>query len=238
MLMASLPKSAVPPKGRPPLRKCPDDFEVIFVEQGRLGCEAWYRARRDTITRWLVECGKKRLIEARAAFVAHQRANGQWLTRSSRMVETRIVSKDRRTQPVRDRRKISPTVARHAAQYLRVIRNGGFIVSMVHTGDWRVGTKLVSAAQLLDLAISKGFDPDVGDVCEDPGVHAKAPGNRSLDNDSRNTWGDDWRQRWHHENGNADFQIGRDWQGWEGDDLGTDLHPLSGRQVKSGHDDD
>jgi hypothetical protein len=236
-MAAIITRSAAPPKGRAPLRQCPEDFDIMFVEQGRLGCEAWYRARRDTITRWLVERGKKRLIEARAAFVAHQRANGQWLTRSSRMVETRIVSKGRRTQPVRDRRKVSPTVARHAAQYLRVIRNGGFIVSMTSTGDWRVGTRLVSAAQLLDLAISKGFDPDVADVPSEADEAKGYDRPRNGLSSERSTWGDDWRQRWLHENGNADFRLGRDWFDEE-DHIGADLHPLSGRQVKSGHGDD
>jgi hypothetical protein len=87
MLMAKGALSSLPPpKGRPPLRRCPDDFSVIFVEQGRVGCEAWYRARRDTVTRWMVEQGKERLIKARAAFVAHQRANGPWLTRQTPLV--------------------------------------------------------------------------------------------------------------------------------------------------------
>jgi hypothetical protein len=46
MLMATSPASLTGLKGRPPLRKVPGDFDVIFVEHGRLGCEAWYRARR------------------------------------------------------------------------------------------------------------------------------------------------------------------------------------------------
>lgn len=235
MLMGSIARTNSPaPKGRPPLRKCPDDFDVIFVEQGRLGCEAWYRARRDTITRWMVEKGKDRLIKARAAYVAHQRANGQWLTRSSKMVETRIVSRaPARTQPTRDRRKVSPTVARHAAQWLRVIRNGGFIVSMAQNGDWRVGTKLLSAAQLLDLAVSKGFDPDVRELPPEP-TDARVIAVRSGSSEQRNQWRDDWIARWRRENGNSDFNVGSQWQ--EGDvdheDLDQNLQPLTGRRVK------
>lgn len=148
---------APPLKGRPPLRACPADFDVIFVEQGRLGCEAWYRASRTTVNRWMAERGHKRLIEARAAFVAHQRARGEWMTRSTRLVEVRV-RKTQGLQAVRDRRFVNPNLARHAAQHLRIIRNGGFIVSPTPQGDWWVGSRRLSAAQMVDLACSKGFD--------------------------------------------------------------------------------
>ena len=145
-------------KGRPPPRPVPDDFEVIFVEQGRDGCVGWYRAHKTTVTRWLIECGKKRLIDNRAAFVKHQRANGKWLTRSTKLVEHREIRTQPHSQPIRDRRRVSFTLARHAAQHLRIVRNGGFIVSPTGKGDWWVGTKRLSPAQLVDLAKSKGFD--------------------------------------------------------------------------------
>jgi hypothetical protein len=161
MLMAATSTAPAGLKGRPPLRKVPDDFDVIFVEQGRDGCESWYRARKTTITRWLEERGKERLIKARAAYVAHQRANGQWMTRSTRLVETHVVNRTPRLQAIRDRRKVNPTIVRHAAQYLRIIRNGGFIISQAQNGDWWVGTRRLSPAQMLDLALSKGFDDKV-----------------------------------------------------------------------------
>lgn len=175
--MVSIPKPARPElKGRPPLRKCPDDFDVIYVEQGRLGCESWYRAHKRTVTRWLVERGKARLIKARAAFVKHQRSQGKWLTRSTCMVQHRVTGLAARTQPVRDRRMVSGTLARHAAQHLRIARHGGFIVSQSSNGDWRVGTRCLSAAQLVDLASSKGFDQDAvtrsGDFDPDPAAVA------------------------------------------------------------------
>lgn len=147
------------PKGKPPLRPCPDDFRVIFVEKGRDSCEAWYRVSRRVVNRWLEECGKDELIARRAAFVASQRKAGRWLTRQTAMVAVRAVKVAPRQGPIRDRRKISPIIARHAAQYLRIVRNGGFIVSMAQTGDWFVGTKRLSAAQMVNLAVSKGFDP-------------------------------------------------------------------------------
>lgn len=151
-------KASAALKGRPPLRPCPDDFDVIFVEQGRLGCEAWYRAARTTIDRWLKERGKKRLIKARAAYVAHQRKTGEWITRQTRMVTHREIGAATPARSVRDRRVVSFTLARHAAQHLRIIRNGGFVVSPSSSGDWFVGSKRMSAAQMVDLAKAKGFD--------------------------------------------------------------------------------
>jgi hypothetical protein len=156
MLMAKGALSSLPPpKGRPPLRRCPDDFSVIFVEQGRVGCEAWYRARRDTVTRWMVEQGKERLIKARAAFVAHQRANGNWMTRQTPLVTHHEVRKVTLASPIRDRRRVNLIMARHAAQHLRIVRNGGFIVSPTPDGNWWVGSRRMSPAQMLDLAMSR-----------------------------------------------------------------------------------
>jgi hypothetical protein len=148
----------VEPKGRPPLRSCPDDFEVIFVEQGRLGCESWYRTRRTTINRWLDESGKDRLIAARSTYVKALRSRGEWITRQTRMVTHQEVRPKRSSSPVVDRRRVSFTLARHAAQHLRVIRNGGFIVSPTGQGDWWVGSRRYSAAQMVELAERKGFN--------------------------------------------------------------------------------
>jgi hypothetical protein len=52
--------------GRSP-RPCPDDFEQVLVEIGRLACEEHYGVGRVTVNRWLEECGKDRLLKARAA---------------------------------------------------------------------------------------------------------------------------------------------------------------------------
>ena len=156
--MAASSSALTGPKGRPPLRACPDDFDVIFVEQGRVGCETWYRASRSTVNRWMDERGAKRLIAARKAYVSHQRKAGRWVTRQTRMVEHKDVRPKLRSGPVRDRRTVSFTLARHAAQHLRIVRNGGFIVSLTGQGDWWVGSRRYSAAQMVDLATAKGFD--------------------------------------------------------------------------------
>lgn len=133
-------------KGKPPPRKCPDDFDIIFVEIGRLDCETWYRASRITVNRWLDERGKERLILARAAFVQRQR------------VLARPPMPEDRSRPVKDRRRVNINLARRAAQYLRQMRNGGWIISPTPHGDWWVGSKRRTAGELLDMAIARGFD--------------------------------------------------------------------------------
>jgi len=217
------------PKGRPPLRPCPDDFEVIFVEQGRVGCEAWYRARRDTITRWLKEKGKDRLIKARAAYVAHQRANGQWLTRSSNLVEHRDVRSAGRSLPIRDKRKVDFTTARHAAQHLRVMRNGGYVVSPAPNGDWRVGSRLLSAAQMVDLAKEKGFEATSSR--EEPDAEPHRPMGKPIEAASAafSRYKVDWAERLFAERNRADLKIGAN---WVDDDLPSALQDYGNGEVK------
>jgi hypothetical protein len=140
-----------PGKGRPPLRKCPDDFDVIFVEIGRLDCETFYRAARITIDRWLLERGKERLIKQRAKFVEHQRQRSKDQARSKMAA-----------LPVADRQhpadEISLCLARAAAHHLRANRNGGWMVSRRLDGTWLVGHSQKSSKQLLEMAIGVGFD--------------------------------------------------------------------------------
>lgn len=135
-------------KGRPPLRKRPDDFEIIFVEIGRIDCEVFYRAARITVDRWLDETGKERLLELRRAFVARQRRQAK------EGKPPRITP----TKPKLDRRKVSLCMQRHAAQHLRSVRNGGWIISPTGKGDWWFGSKRISPGMLLDMAVAKGFD--------------------------------------------------------------------------------
>lgn len=156
MLMAAIEKPF-----RKPTRDCPADFDIVFVSVGRFDCEEHYRARRDTITRWLTECGKDRLIKARATYVAEQRAKGEWLTRSTNLIARHEIRRSSIRASIRDKRQVSSTVARHAAQHLRIMRHGGMIVSPAGDGEWWVGTKRLSAAQMLDLARNRGFDERV-----------------------------------------------------------------------------
>lgn len=140
-------------KGRP----VPPDFEVIFVEQGRLDCEAWYHAGRKTINRWLAEVGKDRLIERRAAYVRSLRSQGRWITRASNLIEHRMPRKSV-SQTIRDNRRVSPALARRAARFLQQSRNGGWVVAPKSDGTWIIGTRCKSPAEVVDMAESKGFD--------------------------------------------------------------------------------
>lgn len=125
-------------------RPRPADFEVIFVEQGRVECEAWYGASRITVNRWLIEAGKRRLIELRAAFVKHQR---------------NVAPKPKECDPpAAEGRPVPAEVARLAADFLRIPRNGGWLISATGEGDWWVGQTRRSTADMVDLATKKGFD--------------------------------------------------------------------------------
>lgn len=145
-------------KGRPPLRKCPDDFDTVFVEAGRIDCETYFRAARITINRWLEERGKERLLRLRREFVEHQRKQLGPLRAGVRLKDARPAKKPKPPKPVKDRRKVSPCVAAHAAHWLRMARNGGWRVSPTGKGDWFFGLKRVSPGMLLDMAVQRGFD--------------------------------------------------------------------------------
>ena len=146
------------------LRPCPDDFDVIFVEQGRLACESWYRCRRTTVNRWLEERGKQRLIRARADYVASKRKAGEWITRASSLVKRHSLVRQTVRQRINDRRRVPNSLARAAARHLRISRHGGWIVSPAADGEWFLGTRRVSAAELVDFAKRKGFDADSVDL--------------------------------------------------------------------------
>jgi hypothetical protein len=128
-------------------RPCPPDFDVVFVEQGRLECEAWYRARRTTITRWLEERGKARLIKARAAFVKHQRS-----------VKRVGNGKANGAAHAADRRKVDPKLVEIASRFLQSPKGGGWVVYLCDCGQWMVGTHRRSPAEVVEIAERKGFD--------------------------------------------------------------------------------
>lgn len=167
-------------KGRPPPRARPDDFEIIFIEIGRLNCETFYRASRITINRWLDETpgdihegkrrtGKERLIDLRAKFVEHQRKTLGPLREHVRKgpKEQPKAKRPPRVIERRETRKISLCLAKHAAHYLRRPCNGGWIVSPTESGEWLVGRMRMSAGSMLDLAQSKGFDVETANLsCE------------------------------------------------------------------------
>ena len=142
-------------------RPCPGDFDEMFISLGRSpdGCEAHYQARRETVTRWLMERGKERLIEARAAYVADLRARGEWITRGTNMTSLRTINPVSIRASIRDGRRVDDSVAREAAHFLRTKRNAGLIVSRAdEPATWWVGSRRMRAFELVDLAKLKGFD--------------------------------------------------------------------------------
>lgn len=128
---------------RPP----PDDFEVVFVEQGRLACEPWFRASRITVNRWLLQVGKKRLLEQRALFVKAQRAK-QAPARPGIQVPADV--------------DVLLPIARMAADFLRQSRHGGWRISQPQDGKgWLMGTVRQTSEELIMRAERQGFDREV-----------------------------------------------------------------------------
>jgi hypothetical protein len=125
----------------------PEEFERMFVQLGRVACESHFKASRRQIDAWLRQIGKSHLIEARSGEVTGIRQTHR--RRSSTLLRLVIVQ---------DSRPANPQLVRMAADYLRCVRNGGWIVSRSPFGDWRVGMRKLSAHQMIEFAVSKGFD--------------------------------------------------------------------------------
>lgn len=126
-------------------RPVPEDFEVVFVEQGRLACEPWFGASRITVNRWMLACGAKRLKDKRAEFVKHQR-------NMAHPVNARMEPNALANDPLLP-------VATMAADFLRMSRYGGWRISRCQDGGgWFVGSVRKSSEELLVMADRQGFD--------------------------------------------------------------------------------
>jgi hypothetical protein len=126
-------------------RPVPDEFEIVFIEQGRLACETYFDASRITVTRWLRQCGFRRLCDRRAEFVKHQR----------NMAKSQMPLHSDDPQPEFD--NLLP-IARQAADHLRISRWGGHKVSQCEAGGWYVGTAHRTSEQLVQMAERVGFN--------------------------------------------------------------------------------
>lgn len=138
-------------KGKPlswQSRPCPADFDIIFVEMGRFECEAHYRARRTTITRWLEERGKARLLKRRALFVKYQ---------SDLKRRTKSKPNGAAIAP-KDRRRPDPKLVEIAGRFLQSPNGGGWVAYACDCGNWIVGTRRISPAEVIDMAERKGFN--------------------------------------------------------------------------------
>lgn len=56
---------------------------------------------------------------------------------------------------------VSYSLARRAADHLRIVRNGGWVVTHASGGNWRVGTRVLTPSELVSLAVAKGFEASV-----------------------------------------------------------------------------
>lgn len=136
------------PKERPP------EFEATFVRIGRIACEEHFDVGRLTINAWLDECGKAELIELRREFVKRKEAERHERRGINRRDVKRILD---HAYPV-SKRYVNPAVAQRAAHHLRIVRHGGWIVSPMGGGLWRLGLRVVTAAELVELAKKAGFE--------------------------------------------------------------------------------
>lgn len=133
-------------------REVPPDFEATFIRIGRLACEEHYDgAGRATITRWLIETGKERLIRKRAEHVRNRRRSNAQRDRMKGILD--------RAFPVPETRRATYAIASRAARHLQCVRNGGWRVSPAGNGEWWVGTRRRSHAELIEMAKRTGFDP-------------------------------------------------------------------------------
>lgn len=138
------------------LRPKPDDFEVVFTERGRLECESYFRAGRNTITRWLKESGKARLLKLRRAYVkAHRDYEVQ--ERHRRKAQAKDQAEKEQRAHI-EAEIIDPQVLALAARYLQMKQNGSWVVYELECGLWMIGTRRRTPGELLDKAKGKGFD--------------------------------------------------------------------------------
>ena len=143
-------------EGSQRMRPVPDGFEQTFILIGRFDCQEHYRARRETITAWLEQIGKARLIAARKEHVAAERRAGRWMTRQTRLVDKR----PRPAEPVEPPEPADPeldAIARRAAHFLRTSLYGGWRVSRAPDGGWFVGTVRRTSERLIEMAERQGF---------------------------------------------------------------------------------
>lgn len=132
----------------------PDDFREKVVEIGRIACEEHYHVGRRTVDRWLAELGepeKRRLLNERAALVEARKAEKRLGRKEMRKILDHAF-------PVQTR-FVSPLLARRAARHLQQVRHGGWIVSPAGAGMWWLGSRRVTAAELVEVATRKGFSP-------------------------------------------------------------------------------
>jgi hypothetical protein len=122
-----------------------------------VACEAHYRAGRATVTRWLTEAGKRKLLEQRKKFLKAQRSAEVEQRRKARAFNDgeRLPPARTGTAPPAD---VDDEILHLAARWLQTRKAGGWVVYELPDRWWMVGTVRRSPAELLAKATEKGFD--------------------------------------------------------------------------------
>ena len=123
------------------LRPRPDDFWTTYVDIGKPGCEAYYRAHGKTVDRWVAEVGKVELRAARADEVARRRAARR------KPVEP--------PSPRVDTVKVDHNDFQAACQYLR---NKTTFVGINERGEYFVNERIMLPSEILTMALAQGMD--------------------------------------------------------------------------------
>lgn len=127
------------------VRPRPSDFWSVYVDVGKPGCEAHYRAHWKTVDRWVEEVGKNKLRAARAEKVAERRAK-----RNAAKVEA--------PKPLTDPCPPDPDDLMAAVRYLQSNANGGWRVGIAEDGRYFVGRNIVFGSEVVERALAKGMD--------------------------------------------------------------------------------
>jgi hypothetical protein len=133
--------------GIPSRHKCPDNFEIIFREKGRVACETEFNASRLTVNLWLIQRGKRRLLDERAAFVRFERDQA---AETSSPAASQYILEDGVDDPMF-------ALGARAANFLRISRYGGWTITQA-SGGWRVGTVFKTSDEVIAMAERQGFD--------------------------------------------------------------------------------
>lgn len=126
-------------------RECPSSFEETFVAIGRLACEEHYCVGDNTVSRWLDECGKDRLIRIRAEHV---------LSRDTEARVTRIAAGCIRVEADSS---VPAQIVVEAARFICEAR-GWRPVRLRHSHE-RAWVYPGRVAAVIAMAVQHGFDP-------------------------------------------------------------------------------
>lgn len=122
-------------------RAKPTDFRSTYIEVGKPGCEAHYRAHWKTVDRWVEEEGKAELRAARKAYV-----------------KAGLKAKPPPPKAVVIGDAVDDDDLHAACQYLRERANGGWRVGKRDDGRYFVGTASLTGAEVMERALAKGMD--------------------------------------------------------------------------------